>query len=47
MKETIIRQYRKKPVIVEAVQLNNLNVPDVARWIGEDKAKVNLESDEA
>lgn len=47
MKETIIRQYRKKPVIVEAVQLNHLNVPDVARWIGEDKAKVNLESDEA
>lgn len=48
MKETIIRQYRKKPVIVEAVQLDNLNVPSVVRWIGqEDKAKMNLESDEA
>jgi len=47
MKETIIRQYRKKPVIVEAVQLNNINVPCVVRWIGEDKAKMNLESDAA
>jgi hypothetical protein len=47
MKETIIRQFRKKPVIVEAVQLDNLNVPCVVRWIGEDKAKMNLESDEA
>ena len=47
MNETIIRQYRKKPVIIEAVQLNNLNVPSVVRWIGEDKAKMNLESDEA
>ena len=47
MKETIIRQYRKKPVIVEAVQLDNINVPSVVRWIGEDKAKMNLESDEA
>lgn len=47
MKETIIRQYRKKPVTVEAVQLDNLNVPSVVRWIGEDKAKMNLESDEA
>lgn len=47
MKETIIRQYRKKPVIVEAVQLDNINVPVVVRWIGEDKAKMNLESDEA
>lgn len=47
MKETIIRQYRKKPVIVEAVQLDNINVPLVVQWIGEDKAKMNLESDEA
>ncbi len=44
MKETIIRRYRKKPVIVEAVQLDNINVPCVVRWIGEDKAKMNLES---
>lgn len=47
MKENIIRQYRKKPVIVDAVQLDNVNVPFVVRWIGEDKAKMNLESDEA
>lgn len=47
MKETIIRQYRKKPVIVEAVQLDNINAPCVVRWIGEDKAKMKLESDEA
>ena len=47
MKDTIIRQYRKKPVIVEAVQLDNINVPSVVRWIGEDKAKMELESDEA
>ena len=47
MKETIIRQFRKKPIIVEAVQLDNLNVPSVVRWIGEDKAKMNLEFDEA
>ena len=43
----IIRQYRKKPVIVEAVQIHNLNTPCVVQWIGEDKAKMNLESDEA
>ncbi len=42
-----IRQYRKKPVIVEAVQLDNINASSVVRWIGEDKAKMNLESDEA
>lgn len=47
MKETIIRQYRKKPVVIEAVQLDNINVPCVVRWIGEDKAKMELESDEA
>lgn len=47
MKETIIHQYRKRPVIIEAVQLNNINAPCVVRWIGEDKAKMNLESDEA
>lgn len=47
MKETIIHQYRKKPVIVEAVQLNNINAPCVVRWVGEDKAKMKLESDEA
>lgn len=47
MKETIIRQYRKKPVIVEAVQLDNINAPCVVRWIGEDKAKMKLESDAA
>jgi hypothetical protein len=47
VKETIIRQYRKKPIIVEAVQLDNINVPCVVRWVGEDKAKINLESDEA
>lgn len=47
MKETIIRQYRKKPVIVEAVQLDNINAPCVVRWIGEGSAKMNLESDEA
>ena len=47
MKETIIRQYRKKPVIVEAVQLDNINAPSVVRWIGEDKAKMNLGSNEA
>lgn len=42
-----VRQYRKKPVIVEAVQLDNINMPCAVRWIGEDKAKMNLESDEA
>lgn len=47
MKETTIRQYRKKPVIVEAVQLDNINAPSAVRWIGEDKAKMNLESDAA
>lgn len=47
MKETIIRQYRKKPVIIEAVQLDNINAPRVVQWIGEDKAKMNLESDAA
>ena len=45
MKETTIRQYRKKPVIVEAVRFTNLNATDIVQWIGEDKAKLNLESD--
>ena len=47
MKETIIRQYRKKPVVVEAVQLNTTNMPEVADWIGGDTAKIVVESDEA
>lgn len=43
----MVKQYRKKPVVVEAVQLDNLNAPGVVRWIGEDKAKMELESDTA
>lgn len=47
MKKTIIRQYRKKPVVVEAVQLNTTNMPEVADWIGGDTAKIVVESEEA
>ena len=47
MKETVISQYRKKPVVVEAARFTNLNAPDIVRWIGENKAKMNLENDEA
>ena len=43
----MVKQYRKKPVVIEAVQLDNLNAPGVVRWIGEDKAKMELESDTA
>lgn len=43
----MVKQYRKKPVVVEAVQLDNLNASDITRWIGKDKAKLNLESDTA
>lgn len=43
----MVKQYRKKPVVIEAVQLDNINAPDVVRWIGEDKAKMELESDTA
>ena len=42
-----IKQYRKKPVVVEAMQLNNINAPSAVRWVGEDKARMNLESDAA
>lgn len=45
MKE--IRQYRKKPVVVEAVRLNTTNMPEVADWIGGDTAKIVVESEEA
>ena len=44
---TPIKRYRKKPVVIEAMQLNNINAPSAVRWIGEDKAKMNLESDAA
>lgn len=47
MKETVIRKYRKKPVVVEAVQLNTTNMPKVAAWIGGDTAKIVVESEEA
>lgn len=47
MKETVFSQYRKKPVAVEAARFTNLNAPDIVRWIGDDKAKMKLESDEA
>ena len=47
MKETVIKKYRKKPVTIDAVQLDNINAPCVVRWVGEDKAKMNLESDAA
>lgn len=47
MKETVIRKYRKKPVVVEAVQLNTTNMPEVAAWIGSDTAKIVVESEEA
>ena len=43
----MVKQFRKKPVVVEAVQLDNLNASDITRWIGKDKAKLNLESDTA
>lgn len=46
-KKSEIKKYRKKPVVVEAVQLHNINAPCVVRWIGEDKAKMNLESETA
>lgn len=42
-----IKKYRKKPVIVEAIQLDNLNASDITHWIGKDKAKLNLESETA
>ena len=42
-----IKKYRKKPVTVEAVQLNNLNASNITHWIGKDKAKLNLESEAA
>lgn len=42
-----IKKYRKRPVVIEAVQLDNINIPCVVRWIGEDKAKMNLESETA
>lgn len=47
MKKTVFSQYRKKPVAVEAARFTNLNATDIVRWIGEDKAKMNLEYDEA
>ena len=42
-----IKKYRKRPVVIEAVQLDNINVPSAVRWIGVDKATMNLESDAA
>ena len=32
---------------MEAARFTNLNAPDIVRWIGENKAKMNLENDEA
>ncbi len=47
MKETIIRQYQKKPLTVEAARFTLPNAQALVRWIGEDTARLNLESDEA
>ena len=47
MTPTKIKRYRKKPVVVEAVQLNTTNMPEVAAWIGYGTAKIVVESEEA
>ncbi len=34
-----VRQYRKKPVIVEAVELTEENMKEVAKWINENSTR--------
>jgi len=42
----MIKKYRKKPVVIEAIQFNNINYEEIQEFIGS-KVQVDLESETA